>query len=500
MTEGEAPETEIFHGEDEMPTVKGPATAATPPHLANLPAQEDLAELFPDLEILELLGAGGMGAVFKARQPGLDRFVAVKILSKSLAEDEQFIVRFQREAKAMAKLAHPNIVTIYDFGERGGFYYFVMEFIDGGDLHQLIQAKQLAPAAVLELIPQICDAIQFAHEEGVTHRDIKPANILLDRKGRVKIADFGLAKILQGTTDISLTLPGTAMGTPFYMAPEQMKDSENVDQRADIYSLGVVLYQMLTGNLPQGDFPPPSQAVPEVNSNIDNAVMRALAQDPNLRFSEVKEMLDALSMVREKRENGMASPKPRPKADQEKKGNPVGWIAAVLVAGILGFGAVIWKPWESLNESRTGIPARRDVVEETTGRNARPTIDLPPAIAAMKEHGGRLRSYPDGPVDYAEGIDDLVAVFGGGNAIRANKTWVGAGSGDWTRSLTNLVKYQGGNALLADGNLIRPGESAPLRNVRDFCTGDRMRLVLFDDGHIEARASALISRTSPIIT
>tara|TARA_R110002096_G_scaffold316010_10_gene510360 strand:- start:12005 stop:15934 length:3930 start_codon:yes stop_codon:yes gene_type:complete len=308
-----------------------------------LPDRDEIQKLFPELEIGDLLGAGGMGAVFKARQPRLKRDVAVKILSKRLASDPEFIARFEREAQAMAKLDHPNIVTIYDFGDREGYYYFIMEFVDGGDLHQLIAASKLDPAAVLELVPQICGAIQFAHEEGITHRDIKPANILLDTKGRVKIADFGLAKILAGTTDISLTMPGTAMGTPFYMAPEQLIDTENVDQRADIYSLGVVLYQMFTGVLPQGDFDPPSKTLPDIGSSVDNAVMRALAQDPALRFAEVKEMMEALELVREERKKRRSKKhKSSPGKDPSKRKSLIPWVVGTLLAVFIVAAIRIW--------------------------------------------------------------------------------------------------------------------------------------------------------------
>src|SRR5438876_9527016 len=159
------------------------------------PSPEEIAKFFPQLQVLELLGQGGMGMVYKARQPQLDRFVALKILSPELSRDPAFAERFAREAKALARLNHPNIVGVYDFGQAGDFYYFIMEYVDGMNLWQMEQAsKPLAPEAALALIPKICDALQYAHEEGIVHRDIKPGNILIDKKGRVKIADFGLAK------------------------------------------------------------------------------------------------------------------------------------------------------------------------------------------------------------------------------------------------------------------------------------------------------------------
>src|SRR5438876_7730135 len=162
-------------------------TAAPPP--------DQIARFFPQLQILELLGQGGMGMVYKARQPQLDRFVALKILSPELSRDPAFAERFAREAKALGRLNHPNIVGVYDFGQAGDFYYFIMDYVDGMNLCQMEQdPKPLAPEAALAIIPRICDALQYAHEEGIVHRDIKPGNILIDKKGRVKIADFGLAK------------------------------------------------------------------------------------------------------------------------------------------------------------------------------------------------------------------------------------------------------------------------------------------------------------------
>ena len=221
---------------------------------------EELAKQFPQLEIIELLGQGGMGMVYKARQPDLDRLVALKILPLELSRDPAFAERFTREARALAKLNHPNIVALYEFGKAGDFYFFLMEYVDGMNLRQLEQAKvRLTPQEALALIPKICEALQYAHDEGVVHRDIKPGNILIDKKGRVKIADFGLARIL-GVESRADRLTGSGiMGTPQYMAPEQLEHPQEVDHRADIYSLGVVFYEMLTGELPLGRFAPPSQ-------------------------------------------------------------------------------------------------------------------------------------------------------------------------------------------------------------------------------------------------
>ncbi len=271
------------------------AGAATP---ADPPAEPgDLAPRFSQLEILEVLGRGGMGVVYKARQPRLDRFVALKILPSSLAATPGFAERFEREARALARLSHPNIVAVYDFGQADGLFYLLMEYVDGSNLRQLIEARAIAPAQALAIVPKICEALQFAHDEGILHRDIKPENILIDRKGRVKIADFGLAKLSgEAVPDVTLTHPGMVMGTPRYMAPEQVENAKTVDHRADIYSLGVVFYEMLTGELPIGRFAPPSKKA-QVDGRLDEVVFKTLEKEPDRRYqhaSEVKTAVESL--------------------------------------------------------------------------------------------------------------------------------------------------------------------------------------------------------------
>jgi hypothetical protein len=279
---------------------EGPGT--TTPHSPGPafvpPRPEDLAPLFPQLEILELLGHGGMGVVYKARQVRLDRLVALKILPPELGRDPAFAERFAREARALAKLTHPRIVGVHDFGESGGLFYLLMEFVDGVNLRGLLRRGRLTPEEALRIVPQVCEALQYAHEEGVVHRDIKPENILLDRRGNVKIADFGLAKLLgMITPDSALTGSRQVIGTLRYMAPEQMERPLAVDHRADIYSLGVVFYEMLTGELPMGRFDPPSKKV-AVDVRLDEVVLRALEKEPERRYqhvSEVKTEVESIS-------------------------------------------------------------------------------------------------------------------------------------------------------------------------------------------------------------
>jgi predicted Ser/Thr protein kinase len=262
------------------------------------PPVGEIAQLFPQLEILGFLGQGGMGAVYKARQPALDRFVALKILPPAVAGGPGFAERFNREARALARLNHPNIVAVYDFGKAGALHYLLMEFVDGSNLREVERAGRLSPEQAVAIVPQICEALQFAHNEGVVHRDIKPENILLDKKGRVKIADFGIAKMVGAPAgQISLTGAQDVMGTPHYMAPEQVEKPQTVDHRADIYSLGVVFYEMLTGELPLGKFAPPSKKV-QMDVRLDEVVLHTLEKEPERRYqhaSQVKTDVETIS-------------------------------------------------------------------------------------------------------------------------------------------------------------------------------------------------------------
>ncbi|MFN0019936.1 MAG: serine/threonine-protein kinase [Pirellulaceae bacterium] len=257
----------------------------------------DLAPHFPQLEIIELLGQGGMGAVYKARQKHLDRLIALKVIPPEAAKEPAFAERFAREARALARLNHPNIVTVHDFGQSDGVYFLLMEFVDGLNLRQTMRAGKLSPQEALAIVPHICEALQYAHDQGIVHRDVKPENVLLDKAGRVKIADFGLAKLLtHSPQDYTLTHSMQVMGTPRYMAPEQIEKPTEVDHRADIYSLGVMFYEMLTGEIPMGRFVPPSQKV-QIDIRIDEIVLRTLEREPARRYqhaSDVKTDIETL--------------------------------------------------------------------------------------------------------------------------------------------------------------------------------------------------------------
>ncbi len=293
-------------------------TAGNPPNsLDPIPDPAHLAEKFPQFEILGCLGRGGMGVVYKARQKSLNRLVAIKILPPGHERDARFATRFAREAEMLAQLSHPHIVTIHDFGETGGLFYLVMEFIDGPNLRDLLRQGRMDNTRALAIIPPVCDALQYAHEKGIVHRDIKPENLLLDRDGRIKIADFGIASLAGAE--------GERCGTPPYMAPEQDQPAGGpVDQRADIHALGAVLYEMLTGERPApGALIAPSRKAP-MDSRLDGIILRALEPDPALRYHTAAEFRTAvetlqtsfLPPVRKRR----TTPPPLPGASPKHRG------------------------------------------------------------------------------------------------------------------------------------------------------------------------------------
>ncbi len=330
--------------DDKSEAASDVSTSATPPGKFVPPTPGELAGQFPHLEIIELLGQGGMGAVYRARQKQLDRIVALKILPPEVGKETAFAERFTREARSLARLNHPYIVTVYDFGHTAeGLYFFVMEFVEGTDLRRVIRGAELSPREALAIVPQICEALQYAHDEGIVHRDIKPENILLNKKGRVKIADFGLAKILDSPATVyTLTQAGQRMGTPHYMAPEQIEHPDQVDHRADIFSLGVVFYEMLTNELPLGRFSPPSQKV-QVDVRLDEVVLRALEKEPDRRYQHASEVgADVETICSDKRADARFSPS-RKVSDEVKSIQHRVWIPAVglLIVGVLhGLGAV----------------------------------------------------------------------------------------------------------------------------------------------------------------
>ena len=255
--------------------------------------------MLPGYEVQRFIARGGMGAVYRGVHKGLGRLVAIKILPPELQEaDPHFAERFRQEARAMARLNHPGIVAVYDSGEMSdGTLFFVMEFIEGTDVAQLVAAGGRLPSErAMRIAVHVCDALQYAHDHGVVHRDIKPANIMVGDDDCVKVADFGLAKINRaGSAD--LTQSGMVMGTPHFMAPEALTLGSAIDHRADIYAVGVTLYQMLTGKLPQGMFEMPSLKVPGLDPRYDGIVAQAMREDRNLRYQHIHDLRSALDSI-----------------------------------------------------------------------------------------------------------------------------------------------------------------------------------------------------------
>lgn len=275
-----------------------------------LPLPDELTGLLPDGEYLveSYLGQGGMGAVYQGLQLPLRRPVAIKILQrKRTVDDYHFEDRFRREAYSMATLVHPNVVQVYDCGDAGEEFLFIsMELVEGGDLSHAMRHGQLALATALQMLVPICEGVQAAHEHGLVHRDIKPANIFLTTDARPKVADFGLAKRFDTQTTF-VTQSGLGMGTPDYAAPEQYEELADLDHRVDIYSLGVMFYQMLTSHLPRGTYKAASRLV-QVDARMDAVLQKAMQNDREERYQSVEQMkLDLQHILA----TWMAPPRPR---------------------------------------------------------------------------------------------------------------------------------------------------------------------------------------------
>jgi serine/threonine protein kinase len=390
------------------------------------PSLERLAAAFPQLEVIEFIGQGGMGAVYKARQKQLDRIVALKVLPPGIGGDPSFAERFTREAKALAKLLHPNIVALFEFGQADGIYYLLMEFVDGVSLGQLLRASRVSAREALAIVPQICDALQYAHDQGIVHRDIKPENILLDRRGRVKVADFGLAKLVDANAPLTpslspsdgarvaarpgegkapvLTGVGKIMGTPNYMAPEQVEHPGEVDHRADIYALGVVFYQMLTGELPGKRMEPPSRKV-QIDVRLDEVVMRALEKDPGRRYSQASVLKTQVETIAATPGGSTRREEARTESGMpgERRSLPWAWAAVAsaavccltfLAAACLTF-FVLPESFESTARIKTGHPPDRNFFQ-VESELIKSELILDPVIEDLKLKEAWGRKYNGG--------------------------------------------------------------------------------------------------------
>lgn len=251
------------------------------------------------------LGRGGMAAVYRAFQPGVDRYVALKILPREHADDPQFVARFQREARVIASLEHPNIVPVYDFGEDQGFTYLAMRFVEGGTLADLMESARLTMPQICKVVGQVGEALSYAHRRGVTHRDVKPTNVLIEATGNALLSDFGLAKIVEAS--VQLTATGGILGTPAYMSPEQALGRAS-DGRSDLYALGVILFELTTGRLPfsaetpvavlmkhlHDPLPLPRSLNPDIPEPVEAVILKALAKDPEDRQACASDLVAAL--------------------------------------------------------------------------------------------------------------------------------------------------------------------------------------------------------------
>ena len=249
-----------------------------------------------DYVITGKIGQGGIAEIYKGRQESLDREVAIKVLSSELTNDEDIVRRFELESKVVARLNHPSIVHVIDRGKAGNRYYFVMEYVDGTSLREIIDSPKIALKTKMEMIIHVCKALDYAHKNGVIHRDIKPANVLVDREGNARVADFGIAQII-GPTDIEMTSSEVVMGTMAYMSPEQKISSTNVDQTTDIYATGIMIYETLVGAKPEGAFKLPSELNSKLSPDWDKIILKCLAHDPKDRYDTAVELKDAILEV-----------------------------------------------------------------------------------------------------------------------------------------------------------------------------------------------------------
>ena len=369
------------------------------------PTAEELHAILPQYEIVKMLGRGGMGAVYMGTQTALERPVAIKILSAQLEESDMgFTERFKNEAKAMAKLNHPGIVAVYDFGEApGGLLYIVMEYVDGTDVAKMLAAKgRLHTEHAMAITAHVCDALSYAHERGIIHRDIKPANIMVGYDGEVKVADFGLAKVSTDGRTLGLTQSGMAMGTLHYMAPEALMLGSAVDHRADIYAVGVMLYQMLTGKIPQGMFKMPSLLVAGLDPRYDSIIAKSIMEDREARYQSAREMrldLDSIltqpvvqveegsqkapavlpTTARPQRPSGQPprSPQAVEHQPQPTAKSSMGWIVGA-VLGVLALGGVyLWMNREpSAQNPPVGTPKQAAMTNTPTSTKP---VAAPPA-------------------------------------------------------------------------------------------------------------------------
>ncbi len=368
--------------------------------------------------IINQIGKGGMATVYKAYQASVDRYVAIKVLPSQLAESPEFARRFQQEARIIAKLEHPHILPVFDYGESDGVAYFVMRYLDAGTLKERMESRRPLPLEEIDRIfTQLAEALSYAHGHGVVHRDLKPANALIDSQGNIFLTDFGIAKLLESASP-RLTQTDAIMGTPAYISPEQAQ-SRPVDQRSDIYSLGIILYEMATGQVPyvadtplavlfkhiSDPLPPPSQVKPDIPPSIEQVILQALSKNPEDRFGTAAEFIAAWKRAIADRDVVLQAPPPDAKTQvlppeqtpqkpppgtmvASRAGKPAIWIIGclavaclALVAGGVGVVAMYWPA--STSTAAVATPTTPPTI-------AVPPTEAPPATAEVNLGGNVL--------------------------------------------------------------------------------------------------------------
>lgn len=401
------------------------------------------ADFIPGYRLEKIVGKGGMGEVHKATQLSLGRTVAVKLLASELAKDESFVSRFQKEAAALATLSHPNVVTIVEKGHCEGTYYLVMEFVDGPSLREQMRSPLFDSTSAIRVMIEICRAIDYAHSRGVIHRDLKPENILFDDQagGHAKVSDFGLASFVdESSARFNLTQTHVSMGTLSYMAPEQRMDAKNADGRADIFSLGVILYELLVGEVPLGTFDPPSLRRPEVDPRLDAIVQRCLKPDPDDRYAKVSELLAELTPLAQ----GMTQPPVRKKRSVTEK-VAAGTRAIVRTLSTVALVLLVMAALGVLAFAH--LESRRPPPQTFTGADL--VLDLPNMVSVTAQ--GTLSRRDEGvAIALGEGPSSITFLAAGREVIVAEKgiEFLAADEGDIGRLRLDMTDMGGDGVRL----------------------------------------------------
>jgi serine/threonine protein kinase len=440
------------------------------------PTIEQLQGLLAGYHVLEILGQGGMGAVYKARQESLGRLVAIKVLPPPDDETDALNSkkRFENEAHTMARMNHPGIVSIFDFGRTadGQFCFFVMEFVDGTDLSQAIHgSKKLQQEEAVKIVTEVCAALHYAHDNGIIHRDVKPANILISAEGQIKIADFGLARMIDPLRipERGLTASNVALGTPDFVAPEVLSLQES-DARSDIYSVGVMLYQMLTGEIPRGMFKMPSQKKPGLDARFDEIICKAMEPDPADRFQSTQEITLALETIR------TVPLKPAAATAKSRR-----HLVIVFLAGLTAL--IVWIGVSSLKDRDESAPPKKPTPVAGEWKNLLPALgenpqgldgskwlmvsgELHTPKSALYSHQTLEIPIDDPPSEYDlrvqftrhSGEAAIIAAFRYGNAggYFYVDSWTGTAR-DYRAGISKIMRHKEGASTINEGVFTRNG-------------------------------------------